>query len=355
MGDNYESFYKGGYSSLSPDYGNFIGYRMPATNLGYPGSGQTANQLQETSNAIKQGVKAFEVTMISPETGEQIPKEHFEEMRALMKLTGVKPSVHGPLIDAAGFGEKGTWGGDFEKENNENRMFQVIEKAQVLDPRGNTPVVFHAGVASPSATWKKDKEGKWLEHRIPIINLESKQLTIVEEDHLIRPGADKKYMPIIEGPISEQVGTPFTAEDKIFSANESEWDNSMTNLAMYNKHATEMIGSSAQIIAPFQGLAEDTKALKEAKKHMTQDQLGALSNLKDADIFLSNVRLSFSSAFEKAFRYGTKEQRQQLKKLGNDYEKEMKYLRGSPMITAPLVKQKVLDDAIGKLKKSSYI
>ena len=33
---NYESFYQGGYSSLNPDYGNFVGYRLSSAQIGSP-------------------------------------------------------------------------------------------------------------------------------------------------------------------------------------------------------------------------------------------------------------------------------------------------------------------------------
>ena len=137
MAESYEGFYEGGFSSFNSDYGNFVGYRMSANQLGFPGSTQTANQLGESVNAMKQGVKAFEVTMFMPDTAETIPKQHFEEMRALMKLSGVKPSVHGPRIDAAGFDDKGNWGNEIGRVDAERRMFDTLEKASKLDNKGN--------------------------------------------------------------------------------------------------------------------------------------------------------------------------------------------------------------------------
>ena len=162
MAENYtatESFYGGAESPLSPDYGGFLGFRMGAEQLGFPGSPQTANQLGETVNALKQGVKAFEVSLLIPDTAEAVPKEHFKEMRALMKLSGVKPSMHGPLVDAAGWGEKG-WNGDVGREDSERRMFDAIEKAHMLDPNGNVPIVFHGAAGVPGTESKPGKDGK---------------------------------------------------------------------------------------------------------------------------------------------------------------------------------------------------
>ncbi|MDK2970040.1 MAG: N-carbamoylputrescine amidase, partial [Bacteroidota bacterium] len=63
---------------------------------------------------------------------ETIPKEHFKEMRQLMKISGVRPSMHAPIIDPAGFNEKEGWSQQNMKDN-ERRMFENIEKAYELD------------------------------------------------------------------------------------------------------------------------------------------------------------------------------------------------------------------------------
>jgi hypothetical protein len=109
-GPNYESFYQGGYSSLSPDYGGFVGYRLPGGQIGQPTNPMTANQLDETLKTLKTGVKQVEVSMLGPvanDVDQTIPKQHFKEIRALMKLSGATASLHGPIMDPAGFGQQG--------------------------------------------------------------------------------------------------------------------------------------------------------------------------------------------------------------------------------------------------------
>jgi len=188
---SYESFWEGGKYSFEPDFGiNYSGGGMNPTMIGFPGSPQTANQLGETVTALKQGVKSFEVQLLMPETAEQIPVQHFKEMRALMKLSGVKPSVHGPVIDPAGFGEKG-YEGDFAREDHERRMWVTIENAQKLDPTGNIPVVFHAvnGVGGPDYVPGDVEKG---EERFKVnkeiaIDVESGKMTELERDFKFRP------------------------------------------------------------------------------------------------------------------------------------------------------------------------
>ena len=64
MGDSYESFYTGGYSSLNPEFGNYIGFRLPASQFSATTSIQTPNQLNEVVSRIKEGVKNVELQPI---------------------------------------------------------------------------------------------------------------------------------------------------------------------------------------------------------------------------------------------------------------------------------------------------
>jgi sugar phosphate isomerase/epimerase len=341
MVENYESFYGGGVSSLSPDYGNFTGYRMSASALGFPGSPQTANQLGETVNALKQGVKAFEVSMLVPDTTEVIPKQHFEEMRALMKLSGVKPSVHGPVIDASGFTDKG-WGGDEGRLDNERRMFDAIEKAHMLDPKGNIPIVFHSSNGAPGAEWRPGKkewgEDEFVMEKGAAINRETGQTIQIKREYKFRPGipesldqsvrAEKRGLEIVpEAP----PGLLFSAEGSIASANLGEWENKLSEVAQMNKHAEEIIGPAPFRLRKYQNAAitpdnrfvdintgEELEGFDEEGK-----QEKSYEQIRKAGLFLDNAELAFKGAFHNAFKYGTSEQKEKLRALSTDYAEKM--------------------------------
>ncbi len=332
---NYESFYGGGTSSLSPDYGNFTGYRMSAAQLGFPGSPQTANQLGETVNAIKQGVKAFEVTMLMPETAEVIPTQHFQEMRALMKLSGVKPSVHGPLIDAAGFNDKG-WGGEEGQADNERRMFDAIEKAHILDPKGNIPIVFHSSNGTPGAEWKPgDKslgEDKFVMEKGSAINRETGQMIAIKREYKFRLD-QPEYLEkgqVKGGP----KGVLFDAEGTVGSANLGEWENKMTEIAQMNKHAEEIIGAAPINLEGYENAAirKDGEVIVDMRTGKTlapfnsegrENQVEAYNKMRKAGLFLENSELSFNTAFHQAYKYGTDKQKKELKELSKEYTTAM--------------------------------
>jgi len=382
MAESYEGFYEGAGSTFNSEYR--IGYKMSGSHLGFPGSAQTANQLGETMNAIKHGVKTFEVTMVDAAASETIPRQHFEEMRALMKLTGVKPSVHAPILDAAGFGEQG-WSPE-GRDDNERRLFGAIEKAQALDPSGNLPIVLHASAGAPGTEWmpgdEKLGEGKFTMKKATMINQETGQLQAINRDYQFRPGTDPTKSYIIDDETGRKretkggaPGILFDAEGSIDSANSSDWKNRMTEVAQMTKHVEEIIGSSPINLGDYKngyiiegtnkvveldirdGSLKGTKPLGELD--VESGQAGAYNQIRKAGIFLNNAELSFGSAFHQAYKYGTPEQKKQLKELSDYYETNSEKIPEVIQVNkdetvvdiwAPVRKQELLVKSLEKLQ-----
>lgn len=106
---SYENFFSESTSSLDPNYGNFVGYRLPTSQLSLPTDPRTANQVKSASERINTGMKHVELGALSPEIFESIPEQHLKELNRMTKLTGVKASIHAPLVDPAGYTGKGGW------------------------------------------------------------------------------------------------------------------------------------------------------------------------------------------------------------------------------------------------------
>ncbi|MFH1521633.1 MAG: hypothetical protein ABIF18_01615 [archaeon] len=397
---SYESFYGGGPSSLSPDYGNFTGYRMSAAQLGFPGSIQTANQLGETVNAIKHGTKAFEVSMLTSDVAETIPKQHFAEMKALMKLSGVKPSVHGPMIDAAGFDEKGNWGNGFGREDAERRMFDTLEKASLLDSNGNVPVVFHSSAGTPGAEFRPGKK-EWGEEenvmqRGAMINRETGAAQAIKREYKLRPEhpelLEKEKGPLrdSEGRImtdstgriktkhfkGRPAGLLFSAESTIGAANLGDWEEKLMGVAQMNKHAEEIMGSAPTNLRGYENAAIGSVEKKEIfeidaegrpiKKLPWFDsgekegQAQAYSQIRKAGLFLENAELSFKGAFHQAYKYGDDNQKKALKALSTDYAKKLKASsevldlgggHGGLNILGPANRSHLITESLNELRK----
>ncbi|MCR4284470.1 MAG: sugar phosphate isomerase/epimerase, partial [archaeon] len=358
--ESYESFYGGGGSSFNPSYfGGFgeqsEGYGISPVNVGFPGSAQTANQLMDTVNAIKSGTKTFEVSILGMNDLDQsIPKQHFAEMRALMRLSGVKPSVHGNImVDPSGFGQAGWTGGESERKSNERRMFQSIEKAHDLDPKGNTPVVFHASSSVPGRRYgfREDEKGNRIKilEKSTAINLETGQATALETENKFRP----------ERPdLLDKGGKPYYAKDQLDAVNVTNWESKMTELASVDKQIGEVIGTAREDLRGSENafIRSDGKVFdvrnNKPIENFDENKMAAANKLKKADIFLDNIRLNFVGAFDKAYKYGTPEQQKELKNLSIEYSNQMKNVHdvnGGVYVANTLAKKEIHERAIEKL------
>jgi len=347
--ENYEGFYKGGYSSLNSSYGNYIGYRLESGKISAPTSIQTANQLNEVITRIREGVRNVEIQAIQPEVFEQIPKQHFKEINALARLTGVKTSVHAPMIDPAGFGERG-YEGEPARISAERRLMSVVEKSHELDPEGNIPIVIHSTAGIPGTEYSADitkkpgEEGRFREEKLIAINRDTGEMVPLKREKRY------PYHKIGEG-ITDYERIP---SEEITTINVSDWDDKLTNLEVYKKHASEVMGDAALV------LKDDLhKPLtNETMKSFSPDEQIRVQKLGDAEIFLNNVQLSFNTMFEKAYKFGTDEQKKELTKLAKDLvqkEKETYILDPKTRevinrkIGTPLLKMRLLDESIKEL------
>ncbi|MBS3117364.1 hypothetical protein J4430_00585 [Candidatus Woesearchaeota archaeon] len=128
-------------------------FSVPQYAMGAPTSINTANQIAEATKRLNSGVFGVDLAPIRPDIFEQIPKQHFEEINRLMKLTGAKASIHGPIMDLVGF-QQNRWD-ESERKNAENQLGYFLDMAHKLDPKGNTPINFHANTQTPGETWRK--------------------------------------------------------------------------------------------------------------------------------------------------------------------------------------------------------
>ena len=328
---SYESFQDGTVSSLSPDFGTYgsTGFRLNAGTIGFPGSAATANQLGETVNALKHGVKTFEVTLLGVQDADQaIPIQHFKEMRALMKLSGVKPSVHGPLVDAAGFGEQG-WGGEHVMEDNQRKMFDAIEKAHILDPTGNIPIVFHSTNGVPGTEWRPGDtskgEDRFKEFQTPVIDQESGRVSQVKEHRSYYMSSTPEEFKLGEKDI-EEGGSLMTTRAAINNQNATDWDEKLKDITLGKRYADQALQDA---LANAQGLNLTNQEIK-SREDMVKLDMEMKSHpeiereFTKAATLLDNSNTSFRSLFNRAYKYGTDAQRKELKTMASNWQKEKK-------------------------------
>lgn len=356
MGEkSYESFFDNSYSSLSSDYGNFIGYRIPAGQLGSTTSPNNANHVKEVVSRIREGVKNVEILGINPEMMERVPKEQFEEIRMISKLTGVKPSMHAPVVNPAGFGERG-YEGEFKRQDTENMFFDVIEKSHAMDPKNIVPVVFHSSEAvgsdefRPREGSKPGDKNRFKKQKMSIINQETGEVAMVKEDRMYSLNTNTKDFQKGEKDIKEG-GTLLDIESSLNRSNVSDWDKQITNVAFYKKEADETL-EGLKSYAGSLGITGNAEKLKELAKEDPQ-QIAHMENLLNrGGLFMQNVDLSFNSVFDKAYKYGSSKQRNRLRKMAKEWRnterKEIKKFANNP-IAAQYAHSQFVDKHIGEL------
>jgi len=110
-------------------------FQRRASKLGSPTSPMTPKQLEEMSKRLNEGLKNVEIGAIQPETFDTIPKEHFQEVRRLAKLTDTNMSMHAPIVDPAGFQQSqdgaGVWSEQLRK-NTVNQISSFFDRAAYM-------------------------------------------------------------------------------------------------------------------------------------------------------------------------------------------------------------------------------
>jgi len=344
---NIADIYQGGYSSLKPSYGDlFTGYHVPASELGAPTKPDTANQIQQVTQLLNQGIIPIEVGALKPEVFDQIPKQHFKEIRRLAQLSKAKISVHAPIIEPSGIGEQG-WS-EANRELAEKQLKDVVEKSIEMDKKGGMPITIHsAGI--PGTEYKMTSDGKKIQKLI-VINQETGKMAPIEEE--------RKYYPGIE---QLEKGKIYTPEKELESLNNTEWDNSLSQVIFYKEGADRILSENAiqQVIfykegadkilsenaIQIQHLLEDFNKGKINLQDLTPTQQQALGHVKNAETYLENTHQYLNGLFNKAYKYGTQEEKTMLEKASNKFKENLQKNQD------PIGQSKAIQELVLDLKK----
>jgi hypothetical protein len=310
------SLYQGGYSSLDPNksYGSvFSGYNVTTGSLGLTTDPRTANILKDATSKLASGAKNIELTMVTPQLFDSVSKQQLQEVKRQAKLLNVDVSLHGPVIDSAGISQQGF--SELNREASERVITNAIERSHEVNPNGNIPVVFHSSEGIPGTEWKeipwKEKEIKGQAKQIIAINQETGQMMPLREEQKFYPGKKFTGKPEIESP-----------EEHLDTANKSEWDNKISQLFFNKERADEILSrNQVQIKHIMDYIKEQDKNGKKPVLTDVQEQI--LSKVHDAQNYLSDIRKNANGIFDRAYKYGTKEQQNKLLELNEKYKKDL--------------------------------
>lgn len=297
------SYYEGTPYSLDPEmagaYGSFTGYRQSASALALTTNPQTANQLKQLATQLSTGAKAVEMTLISPQLIEEIPKQHLDEMRRLAKITGAKLSVHGPVRDVTGFNSNSGMFDETERKGIEKQMVGNVEAAAKISP--GAVITFHASETLPEFVQRVKKDGKEIVQSIGVVNTLTGQWrgAIREEE---------KYFPR-EGKFEEGKKIKFDPEKELNETNKQMWVDSLRDIAVEADRGESILNQGINLIGK-EGYQKFVKGeLKPADfvgkyasdEEMVKQSLGAISRGGAVlDAAFNGIRGLFDIAYKTA-------------------------------------------------------
>ncbi len=300
---NVNELYQGGYSALEPGYGDvFTGYRVSPSQLGAPTKPDTANQIAQVNMLLNQGIIPIEVGALSPEVFDQIPKQHFKEINRMAKLTGADISVHAPIIEASGIDEHG-WD-ESARQLAEKQLMEVVDRTAPMNERGGMSITIHGAGKIYGADYIMTPEGK-KEANIIVVNRETgKPTTILSEK--------EKYSP-------EDMGmkSVLTPQDSLGELNKTEWNTSLSQLTHYVSDANGIITKNEAALMDVIPLLEEKKISLDS---LDNHQKIAYKNILNAKAYLNDARAALSNMFEKAYKFGTDEDKAKLKKASETFK-----------------------------------
>jgi len=334
-------FYEGADYGFDPAYGGTSqAYSAnPAAGIGLQTDPRTANILKVASEKLNTGATVVEITQLTPEIFESIPKEHFKELNRLRKLLGnnVELTLHAPIVEPTGLTKRGHWE-PYEREQAEKQMIDAVQKAHDLNPQGNVVTTFHSsaiGMPEETRIWEEvEVEGK------------KKKVEVVKEAYVFDERTGE--LAPLPGKLSVFEGEKkFDVQKKIDTLNRDHWYKTLQHINFGVDQGAHIVqagiqegtelfkeGSDKTILKLYKNFAEgknekfasDLKNLEPVAEDLLKDKLQKITH---GDIYLrdaySGLRDMFDQAYgalDKAKEKGDKKAQESLQRL-EQFKKEI--------------------------------
>ncbi len=278
MADIFKKEYSG---SMDSKY-YFTADKLHAGKIGATASPQTPNQIGELTSRLNQGLKAVEIGAMNQRLLDQVPLEHFNEIRRLNKLTGSEATLHAPIqdLDLAGFTQQG-WN-EYERKESVEKLKSAIDRAHHMDINGNIPITVHAG-GFPAQKWQKEGlyEGGEIKEEQKKLQDQRSEMVIVNQDTGQMQSVRYKEKDYISG--RKVAWTPEYSMDNL---NRTSWDEEKLRIMQWKKDMNEV---QDRFDALHRQKLELLKSA-EGKKLLTENEKRELSALSAEEEKVDNYR-----------------------------------------------------------------
>jgi sugar phosphate isomerase/epimerase len=316
--------YQGGYSSLTPKYGNIFGdYRVNPATFGMTTDPRTADILKDASAKLNVGAKHIELSAVTPEVFESIPDQQLKEINRLSKLTGVTVSVHGPILEPSGMTKEGF--SDSNRQAIERQMFSAVERSHIVSPDGNVPVTFHS---SQNLSDLIPEKGKTAEG-VMVIRPEDGKYGMIPLKERNFPGEEKKR----------------DAKSEIDTVNKEQWMQEIDQLGQRMRIGGEIIDKTATTAL----LAE---AEKKAGKNLTGDEDAIQREFRQGTNYLNSSYIDLKQLFEKAQKNSSETEKNKINKFYNDIREKAEKIKENPKdIKSAILMKEIINEGVDVLKE----
>ncbi|MEK6841795.1 MAG: sugar phosphate isomerase/epimerase [Nanoarchaeota archaeon] len=336
--------YRGGYSSMISPSNNY----MSAGSFGATTDPRSANVLQEVSTKLNMGVKQIEIEGVSAEIFDSIPKPHMKEVNRLAKLTGVEISLHGPVMDVAGFTQNGF--SENDRMLAERKVRETLMRSHDLNPDGNIPVNFHSAEGIQGSQLlppdKRTKEAGNYQKMIAV-NRDTGRMAPLE--------VEERFLPGGEG-IRKEIYTP---EKSLRMLNNTEWDNSLSQIEFNRQRADEILKGMGDdplarglyinwAVAQQNPEAISKEALDEIR-NLSPEQWNQVRNIHAAATYTDQATKSVMGVFDKAYQNCTQEEKKLLEEASKEYGKTLGAKENGKMELSKALDPKTQSDALFNL------
>jgi sugar phosphate isomerase/epimerase len=294
--------YVGSYNALDPgiskSYGElFTGYSIGKSgSLGSSTSFQTANQIAEVNQRLNEGMRMIEVSPMSAHTFESIPTQHLEEIRRLAKMSGADISLHtayggDDAIDPSGFQGK-AWD-ESARNEAERRMFSIVEKGQMMSPKGNPVVTFHPTTQTMGTQYTVEGKKAPQMEQLGVVDTSTGEVKVIPKEYRFDEGKGKMRW--------------YSPEEMLDIKNHSDWNNTLFNISNQKNESDKVMMEAT----PFYLKAQDKiKSLRdkdateeEIKKSLNQEEWYGINKVKGfVEPALVAVHSMISDTIERAYK-----------------------------------------------------
>lgn len=326
----YESLYEGSPSYLTPkeDALKYIsaGYQSSFSSLGLATDPRTANQLGELNIKLNPGAKHMEVGAIQGAVMESIPDQHLDEIRRVAKQAGVSLSLHAPIVEASGLGER-EWS-EVNRVGAERQLESALLRAHKLNPTGNISVTTHSS-AGPELIEKhmekNPKTGKMEEKTtsIYVVDPESGKISPYPVQKQFFPEEGKEG-----GEYTPGQARKFDIKDELKRINDDQWKQKLTEINRLSNYGEEGLRAIEREVPKeiypdlLKGNVDIDKIAVSEKDRDIYKQ--AQKGLIHSQIYLRNAYMNLKNVFDETYISASEEDRKKLDQFANGIKDSIK-------------------------------